>query len=136
MTQNISEMSRRKHCRQCDEKFEWPEFSSYLIKLRSTTIRCLRCQTENYIVPQRGLMWGIVLLCSLLSGLTLFLLINGGVAIATFNETDGTVRISYLLVIVGAVLGVGLARLIMNIYNWFSGLVTTDRTFKSDADYE
>ena len=58
-----------KSCRNCGEPFEWPEFSSYMMRLSSGTIDCIRCQTENYTVPRRDAMYFLVLLFSCFSAI-------------------------------------------------------------------
>jgi len=123
-------------CLNCSEPFESPEFFSYIMRLRSKTVLCLRCQEENYVVPKRGASYFLLLLMSILIGIIIFLLINIAYAAGTYNSYDGSFRISWLGVVGGAILGTGAARLIMNIFNWMFGEVSQDRKYKSASDYE
>jgi len=123
-------------CLNCSEPFETPEFFTYLMRLRSKTVICLRCQEENYVVPKKGATYFLLLLISILFGIVIFLLLNIAYGIGTYNEYDGSFRIGWLPLIGGAVLGTGAARLIMNVFNWMFGEVSQDRKYKSSADYE
>ncbi len=123
-------------CLSCGERFEGPEFFSYLLKLRSKTVLCLRCQTDNYIVPQRNVAYFIFLLISILTGLIIFAIPNLGFAAATYSPSTETYRVSFLALIGGAALGLAAARLVMNVFNWMFGKVSQDRKYKSASDYE
>lgn len=124
------------HCLNCDEPFERPEFFDYIMRLRSKTVFCLRCQTDNYIVPIRGIVYLICLLISMLIGLSIFVFLNVGFAYSTYNSYDGSFRISYLALAGGAALGLAVGRFMMNILNWNTGVLSQDRKYKSAADYE
>ena len=126
----------KKSCLECSEPFEFTEFSSYMLKLRSSTVPCVRCGTENYIVPSKGIKYFGLLILSILLGLLIFLAANIVFAMATYDPSSGSFRIGTLPAILGAVLGLGAARVIMNIFNWITGTVSTDRIHKSIADYE
>ena len=126
----------RHHCLSCNEPFERPEFFSYMLRLRSKTVICIRCQNDNYVVPNRGGLYFICLLISFLAGLAIFAFLNVGFAIATYSDYDGSFRISYLALAVGGALGLGFGRIIMNILNWNTGTLSQDRKYKSAADYE
>jgi len=105
-------------CLSCNEPFESPEFYSYILRLRSKTVNCLRCQTDNFIVPKKNVMYFLLLLASILVGLIIFALPNIGFAVATYSHADGSFRIGWLPLIGGGILGLGAARLIMNLFNW------------------
>lgn len=124
------------NCLSCSEPFESPEFFTYLMRLRSKTVLCLRCQDENYVVPKKGASYFLLLLISILIGIVIFLLVNIAYGVASYNEYDGTFAISWLGVAGGAVLGTAIARLIMNIFNWVFGEVSQDKKYKSASDYE
>lgn len=126
----------RHHCLSCNEPFERPEFFSYILRLRSKTVVCIRCQDDNYVVPNRGGLYFVCLLISILAGLAIFAFVNIGFAFATYNPNDDSFRISYLALAGGIALGLGFARLIMNILNWNTGTLSQDRKYKSAADYE
>lgn len=124
------------NCLSCSEPFEGPEFFSYMMRLRSKTVECLRCQAENYVVPKKGASYFLLVLSSILIGIIIFLLINIAYGVATYNSYDGSFRIGWLAVVGGAFLGLGAARLILNVFNWMFGEVSQDRKYKSSADYE
>jgi len=128
-------MSKHK-CLSCGEPFEGPEFFSYLLCLRSKTVVCMRCQDDNFVVAKKGASYFVLLLIAILVGLIIFAVPSIAIAIGTYNEISDTFRISWLAVIVGALLGVGVARLMMNLFNWMFGMVSQDRKYKSSADYE
>lgn len=123
-------------CLSCSEPFETPEFFSYMMRLRSKTVECLRCQNENYVVPKKGASYFLLLLSAILVGIVIFLLVNFAYALATYNDYDGSFRVGWLPIVGGAFLGLGTARLIMNIFNWMFGEVSQDRKYKSATDYE
>lgn len=123
-------------CLSCDEPFERPEFFGYMMRLRSKTVSCLRCQDENYVVPKKGATYVILFLCSILVGIIIFLMTNIAYGVATYNEYDGSFRVGWLALAGGAFLGLGAARVIMNIFNWMFGEVSQDRKHKSASDYE
>ncbi len=125
----------RHQCLSCDEPFESPEFYSYILRLRSKTVNCIRCQKDNFIVPKRGALYFILLLLSILFGLFIFALINIGFAAATYSEANDTFRIGALPLFGGGFLALGSARLIMNLFNWLTGSVSQDRKYKAAADF-
>ncbi len=124
------------NCLNCSEPFESPEFFTYLMRLRSKTVLCLRCQEENYVVPKKGASYFLLLLISILIGIAIFLSANIAYGVASYSSYDGSFRISWLGVVGGAILGTGAARLIMNVFNWMFGEVSQDRKYKSASDYE
>lgn len=126
----------RHQCLSCGEAFESPEFYNYMLKLRSKTVNCLRCQTDNFIVPKKNVAYFIFLLLALGFGLLVFSVINIGFAVATYNEADDTFRVGWLPLVGGGILALGSSRLIMNIFNWLFGSVSQDRKYKSVADFE
>ena len=126
----------RHHCLSCNEPFESPEFYTYLLKLRSKTVNCMRCQTDNFIVPKKNVTYFILLLFSILLGLAIFAFLNVGFAMATYNNLDESFRIGWLPLAAGFILGLGGGRLVMNIFNWLFGSVSQDRKYKSAADFD
>jgi len=128
-------MARHK-CLSCDEPFESPEFYSFMLRLRSKTVNCMRCQTDNFIVPSKNAAYFFLLLLSIIFGLLIFAIINVGFAVATYSAADDSFRIGWLPVVGGALLGLGSARLIMNLFNWLFGSVSQDRKYRSSADFE
>ena len=84
----------------------------------------------------RDSLYFVCLLISILAGLAIFAFVNIGFAFATYNPNDDSFRISYLALAGGIALGLGFARLIMNILNWNTGTLSQDRKYKSAADYE
>ena len=123
-------------CLSCHEPFESPEFFNYLMRLRSKTVICLRCQDDNYVVAKKGGTYFLLLIISILIGLIIFAIPNIAFGIGTYNEVSGSFRVSWIAVVGGAILGVGAIRLIMNLFNWMFGEVSQDRKYKSSADYE
>ncbi len=107
-----------------------------MMRLRSKTIECLRCQDENYVVPKKNTTYFLLLLSSILVGIIIFLAANIAYGVASYNPYDGSFRISWLGVVGGAILGTGAARVIMNVFNWIFGEVSQDRKYKSASDYE
>jgi len=126
----------RHQCLSCGEAFESPEFYGYMLKLRSKTVNCLRCQTDNFIVPKKNVLYFIFLLLAIVVGIIVFAIINIGFAVATYNQADDTFRIGWLPLVGGVILALGSSRVMMNIFNWLSGSVSQDRKYKSVADFE
>lgn len=126
----------RHHCLSCTEPFERPEFFAFMLRLRSKTVNCMRCQTDNFIIPQKNISYVVFILASLLFGFVIFLLPNIAFAMDTYSEFDGSFKIGLLPLIAGGVLGLAAARLLMNILNWIFGSVSQDRKYKSAADFE
>jgi len=136
MAKTIGDDSKNRQCQNCGEPFEWPEFSAYMLRLRSSTIDCLRCQTENYIIPKKGLVYFVLLTISSLIGIAFFLGVQLAVAIGTYNEYEDSFKISFLAIAFGFIVGLGIVRITLNILHWFTGTMSTDRKHKSMADYE
>jgi len=136
MSKTIGESHKGKQCLNCSEPFEWPEFSSYMLRLKSKTVDCVRCQTENYIVPKKGFTYFLTLAVSVILGLIIFLGLQIITAIQTYNPEDDTFAISYLMVFIGAILGMAVIRISLNILNWLTGELSLDRQYKSIADYD
>ena len=107
-----------------------------MLRLRSKTVNCMRCQTDNFIVPQKNISYFVFILASLLFGFIIFLLPNIAFAMDTYSKFDRTYKIGLLPLIAGGVLGLAAARLLMNILNWIFGSVSQDRKYKSAADFE
>jgi len=126
----------RHQCLNCGEPFEGPEFTSYILKLRSKTVKCLRCLQDNFIVPKKNASYILFLLIALTVGIVIFLTINIGFAVATYSDLDGSFKIGWLPIVGGAMLSIGTMRLLMNLFNWLFGCVSQDKKYKSVTDYE
>lgn len=128
--------SKDKKCAHCGDQFGWTEFSGFFMKLRGNTLRCIVCTEENYLVSDINAMYYIVAAISLVAGIFTFLLINFAVAVGTYDDYDGSFKISFLAVAGGMFLGAGVCRFILRLYDWKTGFFSTDRSDKSIADYE
>lgn len=126
-------LSRKNRCLKCDEPFEAPEFFSFMLKLKSRTVRCLRCQTENYFVPKWTIGYILTLLGSAFIGLIIFL---GGILLLSTYDAYGTSRTPIWAIILSVFIGIGFVWFVLNIYTWKFRELSTDRQYKSISDYD
>ena len=124
-----------KVCGNCGDGFGMPEFSSFMLSLKSRTVRCLVCGTENYFVPGWGAKAWLGRLVCIGVGVLFFLAVQALIAAATYNEIDGTIRVSWMALVFGAAFGAILGRVIWNIGVWLFAPLTLDRAHKAAADY-
>jgi len=126
----VSKSPRKNLCQECGEPFEWPEFSSFMLSLRTATIDCIRCQTENHKVVKKNVSYFFVLLVSIFIGFLFFILINIPYMISSYDPYDGTTRMSGWFIGLGFFGGLYVGRIIMNIYYWNSGVLSTELKHK------
>lgn len=116
----------RKSCPHCADEFGFHDFWPFIFINRGATIQCMVCAKESYLRPRRnGFFWLMVLL-AIAAGAAAFLVINGGLALATLSP-DGSFYISWIALALGAVLGVWTARAVMKAYNYNTGTFATTR---------
>ena len=107
-----------------------------MAKLNTKMVTCVRCLTENYLLRERGLSYYLFLLGSILVGLIVFLGIAMAVPLASYNEVNGTFRISYVMLVIGGALGTAVMTIIMKIINWNYGTFSIDKNDKALSDYD
>lgn len=132
----VERASKSKACLNCGEPFGWTELSHYMTRLKSQTIDCYRCQTENYIVRRKRGLYFLILLMAALIFLSIFLFVNLVYAYGTYDPYDDTFRVSYFMLFVGFALGMAGARIVLTLYHWKTGDLSLDKKYKSITDYD
>jgi len=136
MTEIIGGSSRGRHCLNCGDEFERPEFSAYMMRLRSMTIDCFRCQTENYLVPVKGPSFGLALLGALGMGLLASLIFWYAVYVFATSNTRLGLFMAFFAGAGGVLSFLAVTRLVLKIHHWKNADQSLDRKHKSIADYE
>lgn len=114
--------TKGKQCVHCGEPFGFQEFTNYMFRIWSNQIDCIACPKSNYLAGSKNTVLKIILfLIAVLLGIAFFLAVNISYAVATYNEFDGTYRISYLFLAVGGAVGIGLVKYTMAIFRWMTG---------------
>jgi len=129
-------MGRKRQCVNCSDNFEFSEFSSYLLKLKSKTVFCNSCQEENYFIRPKTVTYFLFLLISIIIGVIAFFAGMIGWAAATYNPIDDTVQISSLVTIISGIFGLFITKLMLNEFIWKSADLTLDKNYKSASDYD
>ena len=131
----VEKVHKGKRCLNCEEPFEWPEFSSFFLKLTGNTLSCLRCQTENFFLPNKTLGYWVLFIISAICGLFIFTIMTYVLPLMmTYNENRGTFRIPFFMVALGIVMGLGFFRLCMKLLLWKTGTLSLDKDNKSVWD--
>lgn len=139
--------SSQKHheCQNCGERFGRAEFMDYMLALSSTTIDCYKCPAENYLVPNKSLVYfAMRILClTVIAALIYFmatfiwdLLRSGEYPIGAGRSSRVPIILTAIFMTVAIGVGIVFYRLNIKIYVWNSGWLSLDKIHKSAADYE
>lgn len=132
-------------CQNCAERFGRAEFMDYMLGLSSMTINCYKCPAENYLVPNKTLVYLVMrILCqAVITALIYFmavflwdLLRSGEYPIGAGRSAQALICLTGLFMAAATGVGIVFYRLNMKIYVWNTGWLSLDKVHKSAADYE
>ena len=121
-------------CLKCSEPFDAPEFFSYMLKPRSRTIHCLRCQTENYFVPNWSLAYFVFLALCVFIGFIIFACVF--VMMGSYDEYTGEFSFKLWSIVIGTAIGSSAVWLLINLFTWRYRSLSLEIQYKSMSDYD
>ena len=129
---------KSRSCQTCGAAFDRYDLVPFFFMRLGNTINCLRCVDLNYLIPNKNAAYRIVFCITAAFGLFIFSLafkLLGFMGLHLGNIGIVGIIVGTALCIAGAIIGAGVSRFILKMWNWRNGELTLDDAQQSILDF-